>query len=234
MLSFQDIARVHLGHCTAPSDHPLAGRTIVVEAYAVRHPRGLVLFDSGFADDPEIGAHFRIVRRSLSDGLASLGASIDQVYAVVNCHLHFDHAGENFRFPGTPIFAQRAELEAARTPDYTLAAPTFDFPGARFELLDGEAKPFPGLTIIPTPGHVPGHQSLLVDAREGRVLLAGQAFETASDYALAEYVGRLVPRDGSEDVRGSEWIRKIQELDPAKVVFAHDLASWDRDLFLSR
>ena len=224
---------MHLGHCTAPPDHPSAGRTIVVEAYAVRHPRGLVLFDTGFAEDPELGSHFRIDRQPLSQGLASLGASLDQVRAVVNCHLHFDHAGENFRFPGTPIFAQRAELEAARTPDYTLAAPTFDFPGARFELLDGEGEPFPGLTIIPTPGHVPGHQSLLVDAQEGRVLLAGQAFETASEYALAEYAGRIAPRDCIENPGSSEWVRRIQELDPARVVFAHDLASWDRDLFLS-
>ena len=105
--------------------------------------------------------------------------------AVANCHLHFDHAGGNARFPGIPIVVQRVEHETAlATEDYTLPG-IADFPGARYELLDGEAPIWPGLTVIPTPGHTAGHQSLVVETRQGRVVLAGQSFNLASEYAQA-------------------------------------------------
>jgi glyoxylase-like metal-dependent hydrolase (beta-lactamase superfamily II) len=153
---------------------------------------------------------------------------VGDVRAVVNCHLHLDHSGGNQRFPGTPIFAQRTELDAAQTPDYTLPD-VYDFEGATFEIHDGEADVAPGVRIVPTPGHTEGHQSLVVQTREGVVVLAGQAYNAASDYARAQYAWEL-DRDGSAD-RGPylEWVARMQEFDPWRVLFAHDVSIWERD-----
>ncbi len=227
MLSMRDLIRLDVGHFTAPPGHPLAPRVVVVQAFLVRHPAGLLLFDTGIGQDPETDGHYRIMHRRLPDALAAIGVRIADVRIVVNCHLHFDHAGENFHFAGVPIFAQRAEIEAAGGVDYTLAPLVIDFRGAHFETIDGEAEPWAGLRIIPTPGHSPGHQSLLVETREGRILLAGQAFDMASEYASAE-VARRVAEDGEQDVPvHPEWMRRISELDPRRVLFAHDLAVYD-------
>ena len=57
--------------------------------------------------------------------------------------------------------------------------------GRALELHDGYAEAFPGVRIIPTPGHTPAHQSLLVETRDGRVLIAVQATNDASEYGRA-------------------------------------------------
>jgi N-acyl homoserine lactone hydrolase len=225
-LSKDDIRRVPLGHYTRPAGDPLAGRRIVVGAYLVPHPDGLLLFDSGFGEgeDPELDRYYRTVRRPLRDGLGGLGVEPGDVGLVVNCHLHRDHCGGNPELAGRPVFVQRAELEAARRPGYTVPA-LVDFPGAAYEPLDGEAEILPGVRVVPTPGHTDGHQSLVVDCAEGPVVLLGQAYEFASDWAGAAFAWSLA-RDGVEAPLDGDpaWVGRLQALDPCRVLFAHDLA----------
>jgi N-acyl homoserine lactone hydrolase len=226
-LSRDGIRRVLLGHYTRPAGDALAGRRIVVAAYVVPHPDGLLLFDSGFGagSDPELDRWYRTVRRPLRDGLNELGVDPDAVRLIVNCHLHRDHCGGNRELPGRPLFVQRAELEAARGPDYTVPA-LVDFPGAAYEVLDGEAEILPGVRVVPTPGHTDGHQSLVVECAEGPVVLLGQAYEFASDWARAAFAWSLA-RDGVEaPVPGDpDWVGRLRALDPCRVLLAHDLAS---------
>src|SRR5580658_3659961 len=59
----------------------------------------------------------------------------------------------------------------------------FDFMNARFELLDGDAEVLPGLSVLATPGHTVGHQSVLVQSADGRSdLLIGDAAYTPRQY----------------------------------------------------
>jgi N-acyl homoserine lactone hydrolase len=226
-LSKDDIQWVLLGHYTRPAGDPLAGRRIVVGAYLVRHPDGLLLFDSGFGEtpEPESDGYYRTVRRSLRGGLGALGVDPGDVRLIVNCHLHRDHCGGNPELPGRPVFVQRVELEAAREPDYTVPA-LVDFAGAAYEVLDGEAEILPGVRVVPTPGHTDGHQSLVVDCAEGPVVLLGQAYEFASDWARAAFAWSLA-RDGVEAPLDDDpaWVGRLQALEPRRVLLAHDLAS---------
>jgi len=188
-----------------------------------------VLLDTGIGVGlPEVEAMYRPVRTALDDALRGAGSSIAEIRAVANCHLHFDHSGNNFRFPRVPIHAQKVERAAVTTPNYTLPEPVAEFEGARFELLEGEAEIVPGVRIVPTPGHVPGHQSFVVDTREGRIVIAGQAFQDAAEYARALYAWRL-DRAGSPHPEYAPWVARLQELDPWRVTFAHDLAIWQRN-----
>src|SRR5919201_1821893 len=94
------------------------------------------------------------------------------VVCVINTHLHFDHCGGNRLFAGTPTHVQRVEREAAREPDYTIPE-WVEFDGATYVEHDGEAEIVPGVRVLPTPGHTPGHQSVLVDTDDGLVVVAG-------------------------------------------------------------
>ncbi|MDZ4278234.1 MAG: N-acyl homoserine lactonase family protein [Dehalococcoidia bacterium] len=218
------IERLHLADVTLPPSHPLGGGACPVYAYLVLHPDGPVLVDTGVGDHPDIEVLYRPVRRPVTEALAAVGTRRSQVVAVVNTHLHFDHCGENRLFPGVPIFVQRAEYEAAHEPGYTVAE-WADFPGANYELLDGEAQVLAGVSVIPTPGHTPGHQSVLIESDESCVVIAGQAAYTAREFERTEDV----------DVRG-QWseeqycasLRRLRGLRPRAVYLSHDATTWTR------
>lgn len=229
-MRIQDVIRLRLGTFVRPAvetgtDEP---RVEAVYGYAVRHDRGVVLLDTGIGQgDPETEAWYRPQRVSLQEALHTKGFSVDDVTMVVNCHLHFDHCGANPLFPGTPVFCQRKELMMARTGDYTVGA-LIDFPGARYELLGGEAEILPNVHVVPTPGHVDGHQSLVVECDDGSVVLAGQSHDTASAWSadvLAVSARSLGHRDPLPDA--PRWMARLLEFDPKRVLFAHDAAVWE-------
>lgn len=229
-----DIQRLMLGHYTVPEalrervGPLLVGRQVVVTGFLIHHPRGPFVFDTGFgvADDETV-RRYTVVRRDVVEALAEAGVAPPRLKAIANCHLHFDHGGGNHRFAGTTVLCQRAELEACRAEHYTILGDVIDYPGSRFEALDGEGQIADGLRLIPTPGHTPGHQSLVVETRQGRVILAGQSANTASEHAMYEYARRLKGR-GAPHAEYPAWVDAFAALDPWRVLFAHDLAVWER------
>ncbi|MFK0290161.1 N-acyl homoserine lactonase family protein [Streptomyces sp. NPDC090442] len=197
-------------------------------AYLVEHDRGLLLFDTGIgAADPETEAHYRPQRRPLQAALTAVGASLAEVSLVVNCHLHFDHCGGNPLLAGKPIVVQEVELATARRGDYTIDE-LIDFPGARYEEVAGEAEIWPGVRVVPTPGHTDGHQSLVLRGPDGTVVLAGQAHDFASHYASAD-LARRAARDGVAPPLPAyyPWIDRLAAFDPRRVYFAHDASVWE-------
>ncbi|MGH3329940.1 MAG: MBL fold metallo-hydrolase, partial [Nocardioidaceae bacterium] len=146
---------------------------------------------------------------------------------VVNCHLHFDHCGGNPLLAGTPVVCQRKELSAAGSGDYTMEH-LIDHPGARYELLDGEAEIWPGVHLIPTPGHVDGHQSLVVECEDGSVVLAGQSHDTASAWSADALAASAATLGHTEPLPPAPvWMERLLAFDPRRVVFAHDAAVWE-------
>ena len=217
-----DVVRVPLGTFTRPTEE--AGgppRAEVVNGYLVRHDQGLVLLDTGMGrGDDETEAWYQPRRTDLREALGLLGVRLEDLALVANCHLHFDHCGGNPLLGSTPVICQRRELATARAGDYT-----FDHlvEGRSYELLDGEAEPLPGLHVVPTPGHVDGHQSLVVECEDGSVVLAGQSHDSAAAWArdLA-----ATSTTGATDPSAPGWMTRLLAFDPRRVVFAHDDTEW--------
>jgi N-acyl homoserine lactone hydrolase len=165
---------------------------------------GTVLVDTGMVDStPELDAEWGPVLRPWPD----LGEPV----AVINTHLHFDHCGGNRRFAGTPTYVQAAELAAAVEPDYLVE--WVRFPGESYVELDGDAELFDGVSVLFTPGHSAGHQSVVVETGEGLVVLGGDV-----TYSMRELI------DGA-----SPSIRRIHELRPQRVYLAHHERPWVPD-----
>ncbi|WP_406484663.1 MBL fold metallo-hydrolase [Streptomyces microflavus] len=225
------VHRLDLGFFVRPAaevggPHP---RVEPVLAYLVEHERGRLLFDTGIgAGDPGAEAHYRPRRRPLEGALAAAGAALEDVAVVVNCHLHFDHIGGNPLLAGVPVLVQEAELATARRGGYTIDA-LVDFPGARYEELSGEAELWPGVWIVPTPGHTDGHQSLVVRQGDGTVVvLAGQAHDFASHYASDE-LARRAALDGVAPPLPPyrPWLDRLADFEPGRVFFGHDCSVWE-------
>jgi glyoxylase-like metal-dependent hydrolase (beta-lactamase superfamily II) len=224
------VQRLDLGYFVRPASEVGGAQPRVepVLAYLVRREEGLILFDTGIgAADAETEAHYRPRRRSLEAALGAVGVAVADVDAVVNCHLHFDHCGGNPLLRGKPVFVQGAELAQARRGDYTIEE-LIDFRGAVYEELDGEAEVWPGVWVVPTPGHTDGHQSLVVRLADGTVVLAGQAHDFASEFG-AEQLARRAAREGVAQPLPEyrRWLDRLAEFDPRRVLFAHDCAVWE-------
>jgi len=222
------IHRMFMGDFLAPADMPMAGQRIVVCSFLVRHEDALILVDTGIAPvlPPEDEELYRFHRRPILDALTDVGVEPDSIDLVVNCHLHADHAGGNRDFRGRPIYVQTAELEAARQPDYSVPE-ALDIDGGGYVVVNGERELAPGIRVVPTPGHSPGHQAVVVDRPEGPTVLAGQGYRSASDFAMAIRACEL-ERQGEKSPPYADWVPRILALDPMRVVFAHDYAIWQR------
>lgn len=211
-----NILPLYLDSVVYPDWHPRFGEVGPVYAYLVEDDEHLFLVDTGIGPEhPLIDRLYQPTRRDLSLALAqNNGIGFDDIDAVVLSHLHFDHAGGAQAFRGTPIYVQRAEWEAARAPKYTI--PEFlDFPGANFVMVDGDAELAPGLRLISTADHTPGHQAVAVSTAAGVVVLAGQAIETCTELEAMVANGEL-----------SDGAKRILELDPVRVWFSHDHRPW--------
>lgn len=225
------IRRLDLGYFVRPAIE-VGGpepRVEPVLAYLVRRPEGLLLFDTGIgAGEPETEAHYRPARRPLPEALAAAGVAVSDIDLVVNCHLHFDHCGGNPLLAGTPVVVQSTELTIARRGGYTIDA-LVDFPGAEYREVDGETEIWPGVRVLPTPGHTQGHQSLLVERSGGRsVLLAGQAYDFASQYGQGVLARRAALEGAAAPLPGYPvWLDRIAQAEPRWVLFAHDQAAWE-------
>jgi glyoxylase-like metal-dependent hydrolase (beta-lactamase superfamily II) len=125
----------------------------------------------------------RAPSQELLAALAAAGAHPDEITTVLLTHLHYDHAGNNQLFPKARFFVQREELRYALAPTTFDATAYFapslgltpDYLGTKFELLDGDAEIADGIRVITTPGHTPGHQSVIVNTAGGRYCVAGDA-----------------------------------------------------------
>ena len=196
--------------------------------HAVEHPEGIFLFDNGAGfGNAEIDATFSPRVRPVEDALEEAGISLADVTGAANCHLHFDHCGQNARLRGIPIFVQRAEWAMVREPDYTVPE-WIDVPGLTYELLDGEAEVASGIRLVPTPGHTAGHQSLVLHDPDGVIVLAGQAVQSREEWQGAEgpdASGRSSAPDPDVYARS---VDRLRALDPVRVHFAHDPSIWQR------
>jgi glyoxylase-like metal-dependent hydrolase (beta-lactamase superfamily II) len=225
------VSRLYLGSIGGP----LSPAT-PFNGYLVEHPAGAVLIDTGFGTtmgNPEgpagelVFGEYRMpwVRRTTVEALADHGAEPGDIKYVVNTHLN-DHGGDNHMFPEATFIVQQPEWEWL---EQSPSRQAWDFPGVKVELLAAEdAEVLSGITCLFTPGHTPGHQSVLVDADGERTLFTGDAVYTLDIWDAPEQITETHPAwqmqvqmtDGYET--WLESVAKIKALDIDTVHFAHD------------
>lgn len=204
-----------------------------VWAALLRTPEGAILFDTGLhpvhvaRPDATFGpGSGLVVKMAEADAivarLAEVGVRPDDVAVVVNSHLHFDHAGNNGAFPRATFVVQADHLAHAR------GKPTFpgvywDIPELTYVPTAGRARIARGVEVVPTPGHAPGHQSLVVDLAEaGRIVLTGDAAFTRANLER----GEIPAPDPAAAKESLALIMSLVSGELSRVFTSHDADAW--------
>jgi N-acyl homoserine lactone hydrolase len=189
-----------------------------------------ILIDSGYPADvprpPETPAARN--EKNVIEHLADLGLRPDDIDILICTHFDIDHIGYNDAFTKAELIVQREHYELARSGHerFASAQAHWDHPALHYRLVDGDTELLPGLTLIETSGHTPGHQSVLVRLPQtGLVLLAIDAVMLQSLFTPDRQV---LPIENEEPLRAST--RKLLDLVEHEqiplVIFGHDGRQW--------
>lgn len=219
-----------------------------IYAFAIEHPEGVILVDTGesaSASQPGYFPHwhpvFRFAVREWVEPEQEIGPQLEQigirpsdVRRVVMTHLHTDHAGGLHHFPDAEILVAPAEIAYAGGTLGLLRGypnnrwPTW-FDPTPIELELEPCGPFPqslrltragDVTLVPLPGHSPGHVGVLVEDGDHTVFLAGDSSYT-QDLLLRGTVDGVGPDEKAERITHQR-IRDHVTTNPTVYLVAHD------------
>jgi glyoxylase-like metal-dependent hydrolase (beta-lactamase superfamily II) len=175
--------------------------------------------------------------RSLTDQLADIGLKPDDIGRVAISHTHGDHIGNVWLFPNATIVMQRAEYNWIHSPNgpndnvnqlMALARKLMGTP-KNLQLIDGDTDVFGdgSVTLISTPGHTPGHQSLLVHLKKsGFIILSGDVAHSEENFERD-----IVPSlntDKAQSIASMERVRRLIATYKASFFINHDKSQTDK------
>ena len=212
------IHQLHVGHIRLPDSHPRAAElTCEIYSYAIEHPDGVIVIDTGpRAGHPIIDDLYAPEIITIIDALNTAGIDERDVAAVVNTHLHFDHCGQNHLLDHAPVWITEAELDVSTTEFYTVPE-WAAIENGRLRLAADSETIADGVTIL----HTPGHLSITARTDIGLEIIVGQACYTCAEYQAGS------PQ--TTDMHAPDWLaagtdslRRLRSLRAARAHFSHD------------
>ena len=187
-----------------------------------------ILIDSGLPEMiPEEASEFEN-GQDVIEQLARIGLTPDDIDTVISTHYDLDHAGRHAAFPQAHYVVQRVHHVAAATnPRFAATRPQWDQPMERIRLVDGDTELLPGLELIETSGHVPGHQSVLVRLpKTGAVLLPIDAVPFRAGFTRDEQDDGSNPDAAAIRASTLKLLDLVEREQIGLVIFGHDNEQW--------
>jgi N-acyl homoserine lactone hydrolase len=212
--------------------------SVPISAYLLDTDDGWVLFDTGLDEanlrdrdkldamflepgwdpQPVVKPHHELERQ-----LNEIGIGFDDIGTVILSHLHADHTGHIKHMPKARYIVAQREWDYVRSgeaPSFFFAS-DYDLPGLDWTFVSGDAEIMEGLAILATPGHSPGHQSLMIELpNTGKVLLAADVGDM-----MRNFEEEILPGGSTNDVEALASIRRINALvaeTGARLILTHD------------
>lgn len=113
--------------------------------------------------------------QTIEEGLGKLGLRPEDIDIVILTHAHEDHVQLAHKYPKAKFIIQKAELDFARNPhpiqQFTYQPKLIE--GLNFEVVEGDTQIVDGVSVMLTPGHSPGGQSVIVETAKGKAVITG-------------------------------------------------------------
>ena len=225
-----------------------AGRSIEFSStcWLIKHGSEWLLWDAGVPEaalnDPRgwstlpklIVYH---LDKTLTDQLAEIGLKPRDIARVAISHTHGDHIGNVGLFPNSTILIQQAEYSWINSPDgpndnvnqlMALARKLLGAP-KNLQLIDGDTDVFGdgSVTLVSTPGHTPGHQSLLVHLKNsGFIILSGDVVHLEENFEKNRVPS--LNTNNAESIASMQKIRQMIAMYKATLFINHDKKQTDK------
>jgi N-acyl homoserine lactone hydrolase len=191
-----------------------------VHAWVIRHPDGPILVDTGVGlGNEEIDEWYHPQSIPLADALEGVGLEPSEIAGVVLSHLHFDHCGQQGTL-SAPAFVQAIEFEAANAPGYTVQE-WAEIRKDRLRLVHGDEDLTDGIRLVSTPGHTPGHQSVVIEGGDERVVLAAQCAYRAEELRTGQPASSNLHDESWADA-AHDSLQLLRALAPCTAHLSHD------------
>lgn len=233
------LTRIDCGISAKPMDlqrfsdtfsYPGQTRTFTFSCYLIKHGNEYMVWDTGFAP----GSNPNAPKIGIADRLKELKVSPDQVQYVGISHYHGDHTGQLLPFAKATLLIGKGDWDAVSAPNPAQGVNALGFTpwtkdGGKVEplTLDKDVFGDGSVVVLRTPGHTPGHSSLLVNLKEkGPVILIGDLAHFQENYD-----SNGVPTfntDRAQTIASLERVKKIAEKLKATVIIQHDTRHIDR------
>ena len=213
-------------------------RDVIVPCYVIRHKGKSMLWDGGLPSSVADVAGWQgegmqaRLDRTLAEQLPGIGLDMNSFDYAVYSHAHFDHVGVANEVVGATLIIQQTEYDALFNSDSAIPAVDMtlveSLRDAERVVINGDHDVFGDgrVRIISTPGHTPGHQSLLIELENtGPIILSGDLYHfpiSRSD--------RRVPTfnyDAEETLASMDLMEKLVEETGATLWIEHELALFE-------
>ena len=214
---------------------PINMPVLPVPCYLIQTEDGQnILIDSGLPLDasrlPKMpGMAEPHMELSVIEQFAKLGLKPSDIDILICTHFDVDHAGNHALFTNAEVIVQREHYELARS-GHARFAPVrdqWDDPALHYRLIDGDTEIVPGLTLIETSGHVPGHQSVLLRLHErGTILLTIDAVAVQASFTR-DRVGGPMDMNADDAIASTQKLLDIAQREHvALIIYGHDAHQW--------
>jgi len=169
-----------------------------------------------------------VMEKNVIEQLAIVGLKPEHINILVCTHFDGDHTGHHEAFTHAELVVQRQHYTTAQThPRFAASRPHWDQPVERYRFVDGDTQLLPGLELIETSGHAPGHQSVLVRLpKTGPVLLAIDAVPAKQAFTVDRQASRNDENEVALRASTKKLLDLVQREGVSVVIFGHDGDQW--------